>query len=195
MRVLIDSINELNVDLEKRQVKEWWEKICLEIQKKDRLVYCVSINENLIYDCFDEFIVNNLDHISELNIKTLTINESVHETRNTIDEYLDRFIPAVGELSDSFYGELSDKHWEKFSYFIEGLNWFINSMEFLQFITKVGTSNIETKVLQKLEGIIKDIENATNDQNYVLVGDLMQYEIIPLLENYKTENKKVGDLQ
>ncbi|MCM3040932.1 hypothetical protein M3201_14610 [Paenibacillus motobuensis] len=191
MRILIDNKHEADIDLENGQIKAWWEELCSEINKADRFIYSVSIDNQPVYDLFDKHIENNLINIDELNVQTKTKQESAIETTGAISDYLERFIPAITELSDHFYGELTEENWGTFSYFIEGLSWILQSIEFLQVISDEGTSAIHTKTLQELSKIVEELEAGLEDKQFVLVGDLMQYELSPVLESYKEEITKL----
>jgi hypothetical protein len=191
MRILIDNKLETDIVLEQKQIKAWWGKLCSEINKADRFIYSVSTDNQPVYDLFENHIENNLNNIYELNVQTKTKQESAIETAGAISEYLERFIPAITELSDHFYGELTEENWGTFSYFIEGLSWILQSIEFLQAISNEETNTIHTKTLQELSKIVEELEAGLEDEQFVLVGDLMQYELSPVLESYKEEIAKL----
>ncbi|MNJ50073.1 hypothetical protein D3C77_453350 [compost metagenome] len=154
----------------------------------------MSFDGEVIYDGYEAYIVNNLTHIGEINIKTMTKHESIIETKMSIIEYLERFIPAISELSDHFYGELSNKHWGEFGYFIEGLSWIVKSFEFIRILSNDEMDQVTSQALKQLEKIISELESGLDEKQYVLVGDLIQYELTPLLVKYRDEITKSGVL-
>jgi len=192
MRILIDNKHEANIDLVQGQIKAWWGKLCSDINNADRFIYSISIDDQPVYDFFVEYIESNLATLKELNILTKTKQESIIETTEAISEYFDRFLPSISQLSDHFYGEITEENWGAFSYFIEGLSWILKSIEFLQVISGQEAYSIHNKALQELSKIVEDLETALEDEQYVVVGDLMQYELSPVLESYKEEITKMG---
>lgn len=195
MRVKIDQNNELNVQEEPQSVSVWWKELCFKVQQENRLIYCAEIDGELLYDGYEDYIVNNFNRINEICIKTLTKQESIVESNISINEYLEGFIPAVIELSDHFYGELTENHWNTFAHFIEGLSWIVKSLEFIELLTDGETDNNNNNTLKELEMIISNLEHALNQKEHVLVGDLIQYELIPLLQNYKSKIYNLGVIQ
>ncbi|WP_110931100.1 hypothetical protein [Paenibacillus bouchesdurhonensis] len=195
MRIFIDGEYKEELEILQGQVFDWWKEQCSKINSADKFVYSVSIDGQVIYDNFDESIAANFSRIDALDIQTITKRESLIETEKSLVEYLNRFIPAISELSGCFYGELTEYHWEKFSYFIEGLSWILQSVEFIQLIVDVEIDPIHILTMQKLESIIKELESSVEEEQYVMIGDLMQYELMPVLENYKRNITLTGELQ
>ncbi|MNI68879.1 hypothetical protein D3C73_1245990 [compost metagenome] len=76
---------------------------------------------------------------------------------------------------------MNEERWSEFSQFIKGLNWLIHSFEFLQVLDPTANMNF---ILNRFEQTIIDLNDSLTRQEYVLVGDLIKYEILPLLEDY-----------
>jgi len=187
MLISIDNENEQFIEPNLDVLNLWWQKSTGEIYSKDRLIYCVEIDGDIFYRDYESFIVNNREGIKRVNIKTLTRMESLIDTESALKDYLNRFIPSALNVSDTFYGEISEECWSLFSQFIEGLNWILKSMDFARLLHQENTINLPpySTALQKLEKVVGELDQSLNQRDYVMVGDLIQYEIIPILEQFQ----------
>lgn len=113
--------------------------------------------------------------------------EEYAQTVNTYNEYLDRMRTAVShiceDLEESDYQELS----MAMPAVVEGLAWIYEAAtEF------VGLGKIEAGQYNSLEGLIKNLGEAMGNYDYLLLHDLMEFELIPLLEGIKVTKEKVN---
>src|SRR5690606_37786043 len=93
----------------------------------------------------------------------------------------------VNEVSVKFYGEPTPEDWGIFSQFIEGVHWLSHSLYFIQTISKKH-KNYESISLF-IEPVINDLgekvqllQSAVDQQDYILIGDIVQYEYPGLFE-------------
>ncbi|EBK2060060.1 hypothetical protein AAL85_25055, partial [Salmonella enterica subsp. enterica serovar Typhi] len=99
MRTQIDNGIEKIVEPNLDSLQNWWQFMINQIYAQDRLIRAVQVDGKLLYDGYEQYIRNNIDRIEEIKIQTLTRSESLFETKQTLDEYLERFIPISSELS------------------------------------------------------------------------------------------------
>ncbi|WP_052410378.1 hypothetical protein [Paenibacillus durus] len=185
MKVTIDNQNELVLEADLKPINEWWISSTAKIYKEDRLIYSVEIDNNPIFTGYEQIIINDYREINQINIITKTKKESIIETELALDEYLDKFIPASRKVADYFYGDINEEHWAEFSQLVEGLNWIVNSLDFLQIL--YGDQDSLISIISQLKSAIGELSGSLNQAEYVLTADLLNYEIIPLLEKMKTK--------
>ncbi|MFD1178867.1 hypothetical protein ACFQ3W_21550 [Paenibacillus puldeungensis] len=184
----INDFEEKIIDNSFQTINEWWIESTADIHTQDQLIYCVEINGQSFYAGYEQLIVDNYQRIDFIRIVTKTKGESIEETFVTVKDYLDKFIPASSSIADSFYGELTDKEWSKFSQLIEGIEWILKAMDFLETLTineKQKRATINMKI--EIERIVSEMDNNLQRQDYVMVGDLIQYELVTALQNYMLE--------
>ncbi|NLW48781.1 MAG: hypothetical protein GXY86_15820 [Firmicutes bacterium] len=112
--------------------------------------------------------------------------EEYTQTVNSYNEYLERMHTAVGhiceDLQESNYQELG----LAMPAVVEGLAWVYEAAnEF------VGLGKIETGQYTLLENLIKNLGEAMENQDFLLLHDLLEFELLPLLEGIKVGEAKI----
>lgn len=101
-------------------------------------------------------------------------NAEVNDVLTTLNGYLSKLMPAIKDCASHYQsGQLS-----------EGLNLLINIIEGLDWVIKIAATNIEMQENHMRETNLKlnEIVKALENEDYVLVGDLLEYEILPAMQ-------------
>jgi leucyl aminopeptidase (aminopeptidase T) len=141
---------------------------------------------------YAHYLSQNIANIKEIEVGTKSFRELLVETMSTAQEYLQRAIPEVEKLCDEFYRGPTADSWSNFAQLIEGLQWL------LQVMTAVGSytagteaqhpyAQREAEFREKIEALQAAMENS----DYVLIADLMQYEISPLFSSLAEQIEQV----
>lgn len=188
MKLTVDQQQEQTIPRTVEAFNACWETETASIIKMNRLIYYVKIDNQVMYQGYEEYLLNHLNTINAIDIVTLSRQESILETEKTLDEYLDRFIDASIELSKKFYGELTEETWNGFSDFIQGLDWIIKALEFNIVLFQNGGEDIPEYLLiiENLGAVVTEMDQSLEQQDFVAVADLIQYEIIPLLQKFRS---------
>lgn len=102
------------------------------------------------------------------------------EVLNTATEYLEKLINGIALASDSFQGGHTRRGLELVAQIAEGLQWLIDALRLTQDVQRI---KVETSEMdEKLRELIKAIVN----EDSVLLSDLMEYELRPLLKVWYT---------
>lgn len=189
---MIDHQQEQFIDASVESLDRWWKQATGYIFGLQRLIHCVDIDGTTLYNNYEQYLILNATKVTEVNIRTLSRIESIQDTEQSIDEYLERFIPAAQNVADQLFGEITQEQQGLFAQFIEGLGWIINALEFnLALFNQDETApSYLTTVMEPLEANIKEIYDHVQQKDFVSVGDLIQYELIPLLQKYINEKQK-----
>lgn len=189
MRVTIDQQQEQIIDATFEQVDYWWKQATSSIFQQEKLIQYVTIDGRVMYDGYEQYLVQNLVQIKEVDISTLSRMESIQETEKSISEYLERFIPAAQNITDQLFGVIGMEQQNLFARFVEGLGWIVNALEFNKTLyNQIADYEPEyLKILERLELVINEMCDNVERKDYVAVGDLIQYEIIPLMRD--SQNK------
>ncbi|MEC0370799.1 hypothetical protein [Paenibacillus chibensis] len=181
MKVTIDNHEAQYLAHDIEAINEWWKKSTSQIYNQKRLIYCLEIDGVKMYTGYESVIVNNYNNIDKIEIMTKGYEESICETLQEMGLYLKVFIPRSLIIADYFFGEVSEEAWGEFSKFIDGLNWIISSLEFIQTISDPCNDAVEL-VLRKLEPVVANLEQSIRNGDHVDVADLIKYELIPIIE-------------
>lgn len=106
------------------------------------------------------------------------MDKQVEEVDKVIIEYIPRLKVGIMEVAELFQKYEENKGTALLCEVIEGLQWFIDT---LVIIHKLNEENI-LEINDKLNEIV----TALGNEDYILVGDLLQYEIIPVIEEVES---------
>ncbi|MFD3259376.1 hypothetical protein ACE3MQ_12265 [Paenibacillus lentus] len=195
MKVAIDQQTKQILDSTISKLDEWWKKSIAYISENQRYIYNVEIDGIILYDGYEDYITENINKINEIKVNTLSIEESILNTEKTIDEYLDRFIPTANRITEQLYGKIDLRQRDLFSKLVQGLDWIIQAMEFNRTLnarinTTSSSYSLGVKIFDSLTSCVGEIYKSIIQEDFVSVGDVLKYEVIPLLEKYRDRNKK-----
>lgn len=190
MRLMIDDQQGQVIDATLDSLNTSWKTAVESISKQVRFIHYVQIDGQDLYDGYEQYLINNFEQVQSVNIKTLSVLESINDTEESLDEYLDRFIDISLDLAMHFFGDLTEEDWRTFSSFITGLNWIVNALEFDKVLFQNQGTVIPTylDVINELGLFINQMEQSLLEQDYVSVGDLIKYEIIPALQVFRSRH-------
>lgn len=111
--------------------------------------------------------------------------ENKKEVLITAYNYIEDLKNGIENLSNAINGGNDEKGVKLIPLICDGLNWLTQVINLTEDIHSGDVSIVELN--EKLEEIIEALEN----EDYILVGDLFNYEIIPILDEIKN---KIGKL-
>lgn len=103
----------------------------------------------------------------------------VNETIESLRDYIPKLISAGQELVNNLQSGNEAKAFSAMPQIIEGLEWAFQAVEGIKKLGKAREIEL-TDVNSKFNEVI----NALEVKDYVLLADLFEYEIIPILENW-----------
>lgn len=102
------------------------------------------------------------------------INEQI-EALQSANDYLDKLKEGVEKLVDFINNNEINNAYEMIPAIAEGLDWII------KVITLTKESQKEEIVTSDINDHLDSIVEALENEDYILVGDLFNYEILPIL--------------
>jgi hypothetical protein len=106
----------------------------------------------------------------------------IFETKQSCADYLPRLIEACDKITESI--QANNHEWfEIYEAFLEGLSWLASAISGIQNIDGTQLREIEISEFNK---VLKAMEDALFQKDYILLGDLLEYELKDKLENYYT---------
>ncbi|MEY7998805.1 hypothetical protein AB8U03_01110 [Clostridium sp. Mt-5] len=107
-----------------------------------------------------------------------------NEALKTADEYMDNLKSGISSAVEKFQSGEENSALQIIPLVIDGLQWIVQVVTLTKDIQKGEIDLFEFN--KKLNEVVEAIEN----EDYVLIGDLFEYEIIPSLENMHIIIKK-----
>jgi proline dehydrogenase len=105
--------------------------------------------------------------------------------------YLERLNPAMEKAAELFRMGDEKKANEHYAQCIEGLQWFIHMVEGAKQLLQVSYKEPENLVSQlppltsKLNVIVDEMFSAQTDKDWIMLADLLEYELVPLLKRWE----------
>ena len=123
--------------------------------------------------------------IGTLEIDYIRLDEMVNRNRTNAEEYLEKLIPGIEKAAELFRLGNEQEANQYFLNIIDGMTWFsqvvvaISQAVGIDSRTEIfGGDSIETR-LKTLTDFSKQLLEANKNNDWVLVADLLEYEIQP----------------
>lgn len=170
-------------------IEKLFESINELIQNDNLLFSHLIIDGEEIYDNFDRYIIENILSIKAIIVVTISIVEMVNESIESTEQYAKNAIPIIHKLSEEFYQRPNENTWSQLTDLFEGIQWIIQSLTQINSIENLSdiVSDFEAwseyvQEVSKLNNIVVELENAILNNDNILIGDMLMYEIIPVFE-------------
>lgn len=164
------------------------------LSSNDVFIRYMNIDETEVSDNFYEYILGNMEEIQEITIEVTTAKHIVYEALLSTKQYLLRAIPELKPLASEFYANKNAETWEKFEQLLEGLSW-INQV--LCTVEQQKSQNHSwgnyVVYLQELIQISENLDEAVKGEDFILLADIIQYEVSELYANLTKEIEQTLD--
>jgi len=165
----------------------WGERI-----PDDRVITHIRVNgeelledENGVYPDFPG------DEIDSLDLQTGLSREMARRGLSDARHYLERLNPGIEQTAELFrVGEDAKAH-DQYGLCMDGINWFIQIVEGARqvmgldyggiFLNKVSVQSY----MENLEHNIREMWNAQQEEDWIMLSDLLEYELLPMMEGWK----------
>lgn len=107
--------------------------------------------------------------------------QEVNESKDILYDYLLRLIPAIGKCAGYYQtGRIADGS-NLLVEMIDGLNWVI--------AVTAKDKVMEDKNIGEVNTMLAETVKALENQDYILAGDVLEYEILPLMQEIMNKLK------
>lgn len=141
-----------------------------------------------IYEDPEQYLDGDLKNINKLEVIARTAGEFTNDILLSAAAYLTGANQELEKLSESFYKNPSNETWQNFGDMLEGMQW-LNQIVLSIDQMKEKPQNWDEflKLAATLEVELKNMEEAVENQDFILIGDIIQYEIMPLYGELEKE--------
>lgn len=138
-----------------------------------------------------------VDDVQQLEIQTGDPKDLARSTLYSIAEFLEQLLKELQNTAELFRLGNGERSSQSFLRCIDGMQVFMHSLEscrkllgisFELLITPSGDDQTETSVADSrraLFGVLDSMIEAQADQDWVLLADMLEYELIPALEDWR----------
>lgn len=145
------------------------------LQKHKLILVGMEVDGVILHDHYEEYLNNKLKEIKYIYLNVQTKEQLKKEMSIELENYLKRAIPAVTDLAEDFYYQPSNETWDSFIQFLDGLNWIIVTLEFIN-------DNNYSENLINMKGHFLELKEALDNKDTIIIGDLLNYEYKPQYE-------------
>ena len=141
-----------------------------------------------IYKEPETFLLESLEFISTIEVVVKTARKFVDELLLMAVDYLTGAIPEIPALADGFYQNPKAEDWEMFSAMLEGMQWLNQTIDLIDKSTVIPANWDECiRLAVQLQMELKNLEQAVENTDSVLIADIIQYELLPVYEALQVE--------
>ncbi|MDK2934111.1 MAG: hypothetical protein PWP27_1921 [Clostridiales bacterium] len=110
------------------------------------------------------------------------------ETLQEIDNYLPKVMHAVQSMVSYFQGGSEQQAIEVFGPFTEAMQWLLDAITLTKSMQEEYDIHVST---QELEDVLPQLLEGWENSDYILISDILEYEILPILEQWQGEIGKI----
>lgn len=116
-------------------------------------------------------------------------NNIINESLNSLNEYLDKLIPGIENIVDYFSKDNEGEALKLLIEAIEGINWCLEVV----ILTKPTLEKYNIEINEKnIRKILLEFEQALQNEDFVYVSDLLEYELIDIFKYWKKEISNIS---
>lgn len=159
------------------------QKINEDLEKNKLYFSHLIINGKEVYSDFEEQIMEQINTIEKIELVTKTTDEFINDLTVSLNEYSNRAIPSIKQLTEQFYQSPTEESWGMLQDLLEGLNWVYST------IKSMGNTELNEykekllNVANHFEVELPNLLDAIESHDYILIGDIISYEILPQFES------------
>ena len=187
MKVYIEN-QILEYENQKNQIDIILKKINEVIENSSKILSHMVIDNIEIYEDYYSYFLDNINVIKKVEVILHTYKELVNDILVSTWEYIQRILSKVEELANNFYKSPDNSDWKDLNDFIGGLSWIINTFTTIDQNSKLKDVvssyedwNLYAQEVFSLQEIFPDFEEALSNNDYILIADILSYEILPML--------------
>jgi hypothetical protein len=160
-----------------------------DLAKGGRFIASLLVNGEEVVDSISEKS-RRLDGIDSIEITTETpvrlVGKILDEGQNYIDGLRDCLMKVAGHFTSG--SECAD---DSFAEAVQGLQWFVQMTDFIECTLNLDFQKLlrngrpVAEYVNSLNGILQEIVNAQEGSDPVLLADIIEYDLVPHLEEWK----------
>ncbi len=168
------------------------------ITKEFKTLSHMVIDNFEVYEDYYDYFLDNIRVIEKVEVISLTYKELVDDILISKIDYLENTPSKIEELANTFYKVPDKESWENLTDLLGAVGWVINTFSSIDQDPRLKDSvsnyedwNLYAKEVFALQEILGEFEGALANNDSILIGDILSYEILP---NFKDMVKRLRKL-
>lgn len=166
------------------------------LNERQLILTSMIVDGSEIYDDYLQYLEERAGRIKSIQVIASTRKGFRDQLLISAEQYLSRANPALKQMSSEFYRNPTDGTWVSFEQWSEGYEWID---QLFQGITEPPEQSAIwaqcQTVFTEIQPILTELEEAMKRSDYILLGDLFTYEILPRYEQVQAGISKIIDLE
>lgn len=186
MKITLNGVNIYSSETQDKN--EILETIKEALAERKLVLDKVLVNGAELENDLESYLGEHPAQDDEIGIVAVEIVRYLDDQLLTAHDYLERALPAMGELVDQLYRGPNAETWTGLSQLLEGIGWltqFVEGMGANRAFYPSWHSEIATETAFKEP--LENLAEAINNNDPVLIGDIVRYELSGLLEQLSTD--------
>ena len=157
----------------------------------------IRLNEKEVLVDSTEIQQTPLSQIETLETEILSLNQIVEKNITNAQDYLKKLIPGLQKASDLFRAGNEQEANKFFINIIDGMDWFSQVVDSIAKAVDFGSDTIifDEKTFHDRQGdlvkLTRQMVDANQNQDWVLLADLLEYEILPYYTDWEEQLPKI----
>lgn len=192
-KIIINDIDRNHDTSSINNLNELYKNLLGEYKSTESFVNKIRLNGK---DLTENELENNgnlpIKEIDSLELIILTVPEMALNNINNAMEYLNKLIPGIEKASELFRTKSEEEANKYYLQCVEGLAWFREVIDNVKLTLKeeldkldFGSKSIEIHD-EKMLSLTKELADSQSKKDWVMLADLLEYELLPYLEEWKS---------
>lgn len=186
MKIIFEGLSK-EVNTVEEAVQEIGYMIQKEIHERNLIFTHCVVDGTEVYEQIENYIETHKETIQEIHVQAATRDDMINNMLLEAESYLNRAIPALKELGNTFHQGATEEAWGNFQQFLEATSWLFSMVQSIDQIKQPANWDAYLTVMSHLQNELKLIVGAIEKQDISLIADILQHDIAPLLVNLKEE--------
>lgn len=159
------------------------------ISNSSKTLSYMIIDDFEVFNNYYDYFLDNIKVIEEVEVVAVTYKELIDDILSSTLNYLERTPDLIDSLANSFYKSPDGESWKDLNDLLEGFSWIINTFSSIDqderlkdIVSNYENWNLYAKEIFPLKEILGDFEDALSNNDYILIADILSYEITSIFK-------------
>lgn len=188
----------LDYENNKEEIDNILNEIDTIISKSSKTLSHMVVDDFEVYESYYDYFLDNIRAIEKVEVISLTYKELVDDILLSKIDYLENTPNKIEELANKFYKVPDRESWESLNDLLGAMGWIINTFSSIDQGPRLKDSvsnyeywNLYAKEVFSLQEILGEFEGALSNNDSILIGDILSYEILPKFEEMAEKLSKL----
>lgn len=188
----------LDYENNKEEIDNILNEIDTIISKSSKTLSHMVIDDFEVYESYYDYFLDNIRVIEKVEVISLTYKELVGDILISKIDYLENTPNKIEELANKFYKVPDRESWQSLNDLLGAMGWIINTFSSIDQDPRLKDSvsnyeywNLYAKEVFSLQEILGEFEGALSNNDSILIGDILSYEILPKFEEMAEKLSKL----